>query len=126
MLANQSALRAAGSVSEQASAVSQWFHQFAQAARGGVAVELVRGYIQHQFFPLFTVGLWFDSVAPQEHDCGHHRRAFVPIEKRVVLANVKQIRRCDLDDIGIRGIAAEARLRREHSRGEKVFVADTS
>ena len=33
-------------------AALQLFHEFAQASRGGIAIELARGYLQNELFPL--------------------------------------------------------------------------
>src|SRR5207253_6956904 len=94
--------------------------QFAQTSGRLVAVQSARCDIQHQLLPSLAIGRWFDSVQSQEHDCRHHGGAFVSIEKWMVTANVKEICRCYIDEIGKGGLSAEARLRSQHGRGQQV------
>ena len=61
------------------------------------------------------------SLTSRRHNRRHHRGSLVPVEKRMIAAEVKQIRGCDFDDIEVGRFAAEA-LVAEPDRGrEQVF-----
>lgn len=100
------------------------FEQLAQA-RGLIPVQSTRRHVEHQSFPLFAVRFRFDPVQAQENDRSHHGGAFVSIEEGMIATNVKEIRRRNFDNIGIRRPPAEARLRSQHGGREQIFVADT-
>src|SRR5476649_2628905 len=75
------------------------FQEFAQAPRGCVAVEFTCGYLQNEFFPLIRRQLRMrqQGVALQKDKARSQCGPFVAVDKGVIAAEVKQIRRCDLE-----------------------------
>lgn len=75
------------------------FQGAAQSLCGLVAVETAGGDIEHQFLPLFAIRCRLDPINPQENDGGHHGGALVPIEKRMIAAEIKKICGGDFPDV---------------------------
>jgi hypothetical protein len=103
-------------------------NQFPQSLSGGSAVDFTRGHIQDEPFPI--VDRQFRArqnfVGFQKNQASGERGAFVPVNKRMIAANVKEIRRPDLDRIRDERLAHHRGLRRGNGRFKQCFIANTS
>jgi hypothetical protein len=109
-------------VKRKSSPSSGFVEQFAEPASCNIAIDFAAGHVEHESLPLLAIWFRFDSVKPQEHDRSHHRRSFIPIDKRMVFADVEQVSSCDFYDVGIGRFATKAGLWRKDCRRQQVFV----
>ena len=98
--------------------------QLAQPCRGFLPVDARGGDVEDELFPDLAIRCGFDSVEAQEHDRCGHCGALVPVDERMVAAQVEQIRRGDFFEIGKRRLAAEGGLGGSDGGFEKSTVPD--
>ena len=75
--------------------------QYPQPFRCRLAINFAGCDRQRQFLPFRPVRLRFNPVQTKKHDTRAQRRSFVPVNKRVIPAKIKEIGRRNLREIGV-------------------------
>ena len=90
-----------------------------------LAINFAGSDIEDEPLPVVTISSGIESVQAKENNRRCHRCALVPVKKWMIAAKVKKVSRSDVDEINVRRLSPEARLRCKHCRRQERLIADS-
>ena len=78
----------------------------------------------HNSLEALVRGLQVETIQPQEHVRGHRARAFVAVDKRMILHDMKEIGCYHLEQVGVQELAGEPDLWHRNRRFQQAKISN--